>query len=69
MLLPEYIVNNVGKVRLPPSVMLLAEKLPLESRLTMVLNVLALVPALAAPAPEAMLAAVCPPTLATAVAL
>ena len=56
-----------GRVKLPPSVMLPAEKLPLTSRLTMVLAVLALVAALAALAPAATFAAVCPPTLETTV--
>ena len=45
-----------------------AAKLPLPSRLTMVLAVLALVAALAALAPAATLAADCPPTVETTVA-
>src|SRR5207244_1439393 len=67
---PEKFVALVAVVALPlrAPVIVPAEKLPLASRLTIVLAVLALVAALASAAPPATFAAVCPPALETTVA-
>src|ERR1035438_7475060 len=57
-----------GRARFPDSVIVCAKKLPLLSRCTMRLAVLALVALLPAVAPEATLAPLTPPTAPTTVA-